>query len=136
MIREWMQQNQSVVLSALKVVGVIGLVGTALVALGVSGSAMALVFGGIASIVSAVGTVIGILGSVIGALISPIGLAIAGIGALAAISVMSWKSIQAAWSEGVSVLKEMWNGFVSTIGSGMGAMANWASQAWGIVQAT
>lgn len=83
-IRKWIENNKALVVTALKVIGVIALVGAALVAVGSAGAAMAFVFGGIASIVSGVGTVIGILGSILAAILSPIGLVITGMVALAA----------------------------------------------------
>ncbi len=76
------QKNKGLVVAAAKVVAVIAAVGGVLVAVGVAGSALAFVFGGIASIISGVGAVVGILGAALGALLSPIGLVIAAIAAL------------------------------------------------------
>ena len=83
-IREWIEKNKALVVTALKIIGVIGLLSAALVAVGGAGAAMAFVFGGIASIISGVGTAIVILGAILGAILSPIGLVITGMVALAA----------------------------------------------------
>ncbi|MCK6470886.1 MAG: phage tail tape measure protein [Planctomycetes bacterium] len=84
MFERMIAENKDLVISAAKIVGIIALVGGALVAVGLAGSLLASVFGGIASIIAGVGTVIGWLGSVLAALLSPIGLVITGIVALAA----------------------------------------------------
>jgi len=82
-VRRVLEKNKAMVVSAAKVVAVTGLVGGALIAIGVAGAAMSFVFGGIASIITGVGTAIGVLGSVLAALLSPIGLVTAGVVGLA-----------------------------------------------------
>jgi TP901 family phage tail tape measure protein len=74
MVRELIQNNKGMVLTALKVVAAVGAVGGILVAVGSSAAVLAFALGGLASIASAVGTAIGVIGSVIGALLTPIGL--------------------------------------------------------------
>jgi len=76
--RDVLEKNKAMIVSAAKLIAVIGIVGSALVALGVTGAALSFVFGGIVSIVTGVGTAIGILGSALAALLSPIGLVTAG----------------------------------------------------------
>ncbi len=83
--REWIEQNQSVVISALKIVGALGLVSVSLVALGTAGATMAFVFGGIASIVSGFGTALGIMGTILGALLTPIGAIAVGVAAVGSV---------------------------------------------------
>jgi hypothetical protein len=75
--------NRGFIVSALKIIAVVGAVGAALVAVGAAGSALAFVMGSIASIISGAATVVGILGTALATLLSPIGIvtaAIAGLG--------------------------------------------------------
>jgi hypothetical protein len=73
------EANCGFIVSALKIVVVVGAVGAALVAVGTAGSALAFIIGGIASIISGAATVVGLLGTALAALLSPIGIVIAAI---------------------------------------------------------
>jgi len=76
------EANRGFLVSALKLIAVVGGVGAVLVAVGSAGSALAFVMGGIASVVSGAATVVGILGTALAAILSPIGLAAAAIAGL------------------------------------------------------
>jgi TP901 family phage tail tape measure protein len=78
------EANRGFIVSALKIVVVVGAFGAALLAVGTAGSALAFVFGGIISIISAASTIIGLLGTAFAALLSPIGIVIAAVVGLGA----------------------------------------------------
>ncbi len=74
--------NKGFVVSALKIVAVVGAVGAGLFALGTAGSALAFAVGGIASIISGASTAVGLFGGALAAILSPAGLVTAAIIAL------------------------------------------------------
>jgi len=84
-VRQILERNHAMVVSAAKVVAVIGAVGGALIALGLAGTAFSIVLGGIAAIIGTVTSTLGMLVAGIGALLSPIGLAIASAASLGAV---------------------------------------------------
>jgi len=71
--------NKGLVVVALKVIVAAGAIGAVLMAAGAAGSALAFVFGGLATLISGTVTAVGMMISVLSALLSPIGLVAAAI---------------------------------------------------------
>jgi hypothetical protein len=94
--REWISQNQGLVVTILTVGAAVAGVGIGLIALGMAVGGVSAGIGALASAASVAGTVIGALGAVIGALFSPIGAVIAGVAALGAIIVTQTNTGQQA----------------------------------------
>ena len=83
-VREAIEKNRELIVTIAKVVGIVGVAGGALVAVGAAISLLGFSLGGIAAVVSGVAAAIGLLGSALAAILSPIGLvsaAVVGLGA-------------------------------------------------------
>lgn len=83
-VGKWLNENQGLVLSIVKVVGVVAGIGAGLVVVGTLFSAIGIAAGGLAAAMSFVGAAVGVVGSVLAAIVSPIGLAIAAVAGLTA----------------------------------------------------
>lgn len=125
MVRELIQNNKGLVITAVKVVAVIGAVGGILVAVGSSAAVLAFALGGLTSIASAVGSAIGIIGSVLGALLTPIGLVSVAVVALGGYLVyasgvggkaLAWLGEQFAWLRDVA--RESFKGIGDALAAG------------------
>ena len=79
----WVQRNQQLIVTVLKVVVGIIAVGAAIAVLGTAISGFATILGGLITVVTTVVAVLKVLGAVIAFLVSPIGLVIAAVAALA-----------------------------------------------------
>ncbi len=75
--------NRGLVVSAMKIIAIVGAVGSVLIAVGTAGAGMAFIIGGLASLITGAATVVGVLCSALGALLSPIGLVAAAVVSLA-----------------------------------------------------
>ncbi|HRR86597.1 MAG TPA: hypothetical protein P5316_16420 [Phycisphaerae bacterium] len=82
-ISAWVQQNQQVIVTVLKVVVGVIAVGVAIAVLGTIISALGTILGGLITVITTVVAVLQVLGAVIAFLVSPIGLVIAAVAALA-----------------------------------------------------
>jgi len=82
-ISAWVQRNQQLIVTVLKVVVGIIAVGAAIAVLGTVISGFATILGGLITVVTTVVAVLKVLGAVIAFLVSPIGLVIAAVAALA-----------------------------------------------------
>jgi len=83
-ISEWVQANQQLIVTALKVVAIVIAVGVALAMLGTVISGLGTILGALITVITTVAAVLKILGAVIAFLVSPIGLVIAALAALGA----------------------------------------------------
>lgn len=75
--------NRGLVVSAVKIIAIVGAVGSVLIAVGTAGAGLAFVIGGLASLITGAATVVGVLCSALGALLSPLGLVAAAVVGLA-----------------------------------------------------
>ncbi|MCK4602196.1 MAG: phage tail tape measure protein, partial [Phycisphaerae bacterium] len=83
-VAEVIANNKAMVVTIAKVIGIVGLVGVSLMAVGYAISTLGTIFGALATVITGVGTAVGILGAVLGAILSPIGLVITAVVALGA----------------------------------------------------
>jgi len=129
-VTDLIARNKGLVVAIAKVIAVVGTVGAALVVLGMAGTALATVFGGIAAIVTGAATAIGFLGSVLAAILSPIGLVIAGVAALggyilyatgAAGKAIAW--LREKFSRLAEFAGEAWQGIADALAAGDIALA-------------
>jgi hypothetical protein len=135
--REWIAQNQGLVVTILTVGAAVAGIGAGLIALGLAVSGVSAGIGALASAASVAGTVISALGAVIGALFSPIGLAIAGVAALGAVIVTQTTTGQQALgmlSGGFQTLQadavDAWGGIADALAAGdigLAAKIVWAT---------
>ncbi len=123
--REWIAQNQGLVVTILTVGAAVAGIGAGLIALGLAVSGVSAGIGALATAASVAGTVIGALGAVIGALFSPIGAVIAGVAALGAIIVTQTTTGQQALgmlSGGFQTLQadavDAWGGIADALAAG------------------
>jgi hypothetical protein len=114
--REWVSQNQGLIVTILGVGAAVAGAGVALIALGMAVGGISAGFGALATIASMAGTVISALGAVVGALFSPIGAVIAGVVALGAVIVTQTQTGQQA---------------LGLLGSGFQTLQGDAVAAWG-----
>lgn len=80
----WIKQNKGLVVSILKIGGIITGVGAALVTVGTIGAGLAGLLGGMATAVTVFGGVLSTVGAVLGFILSPIGLVVAALAGLTA----------------------------------------------------
>jgi hypothetical protein len=135
--REWVSQNQGLVVTILTVGAAVAGVGVGLIALGMAVGGVSAGIGALASAASVAGTVIGAWGAVIGALFSPIGAVIAGVAALGAIIVTQTNTGQQALgmlSGGFQTLQadavDAWGGIADALAAGdigLAAKIVWAT---------
>jgi hypothetical protein len=135
--REWIAQNQGLVVTILTVGAAVAGIGAGLIALGLAVSGVSAGIGALASAASVAGTVISALGAVIGALFSPISLVIAGVAALGAVIVTQTTTGQQALgmlSGGFQTLQadavDAWGGIADALAAGdigLAAKIVWAT---------
>ena len=135
--REWIAQNQGLVVTILTVGAAVAGIGASLIALGLAVSGVSAGIGALASAASVAGTVIGALGAIIGALFSPIGAVIAGVAALGAVIVTQTTTGQQALgmlSGGFQTLQDdavdAWGGIADALAAGdigLAAKIVWAT---------
>ncbi len=83
-VSAWVQANQQLIVTALKVVAIVIAVGIALAVLGTVISGLGTILGALITVITTVAAVLEILGAVIAFLVSPIGMVIAALAALGA----------------------------------------------------
>lgn len=124
------KQNKDLILRVFEVAKVVGLVGTALVALGGIIAGVGTVLGAIASVFVSIGSAVGFVATVLGAIISPIGLAIAGIVALGAeilyytgagAKALDW--LKSKFDELAAFASDAWQGIGNALAAGDIALA-------------
>jgi hypothetical protein len=135
--REWIAQNQGLVVTILTVGAAVAGIGAGLIALGLAVSGVSAGIGALATAASVAGTVIGALGAIIGALFSPIGAVIAGVSALGAVIVTQTTTGQQALgmlSGGFQTLQadavDAWGGIADALAAGdigLAAKIVWAT---------
>lgn len=117
-VSEWIQQNRAFVASAAKIIAIVAAVGAGLVAVSAAGSALAFIFGGIASIITGAVTALGFLASAIGLLFTPVAAVIAAVVALG--GVLLWAS--GAGGKAVDWLLDKWQGLKDGVMRTLGAI--------------
>jgi len=137
-LRSWMDQgaklagtitsivkaNTGFIVSALKIVAVVGAAGAGLFALGTAGSALAFSIGGIASVLSTAAAAVGLMAGALAALLSPVGLVSAAVVTLGA-SILKFTETghgAVAWlGETFSALKDRVSSVVKSMGDALQA---------------
>lgn len=126
----WAKANSALIVTIVKIAGIVAAVGAGLIALGSVLSGIGGIVGLAASAWTFLGTAIGAVGAILGALMSPIGLVLAGIAALSAFFV-DWSTIvgeatsfaASEFSSFKDRALESWGGIRDAIASGDLALA-------------
>lgn len=135
-LRQWVADNQGLVVSLAGITTLVAGVGLGLITLGGAASLLATVAGGLATAITAVGAVLSAVGAVLGALITPIGAVIAGVVVLGTVVLTTTQAGASAlgWlAEAFGSLRDdavnAWNGIADALAAGnitLAAQVAWA----------